>query len=186
MKEIPTTARPIIIEELTNLTEVLSSRHWIVDLTPSQRSRILRSHTNVTDKVTPASGGTGRTTNKVKARHVANGDGQDRNHYSREETSLPTLSISGLYLSLITNMHDFSGCICVAADVGCAYLNVRIPKHDPDKLVFIKIDPDIATLLVEVDSNMLPYDQSSLSSTRLYMDALSRPCSGMKSSHKLS
>ena len=67
------------------------------------------------------------------------------------------MSISGLYLSLITNIHDFSGCICVTADVGCAYLNARMPKHDPEKLVFIKIDPDIATLLVEVGSNMLPF-----------------------------
>ena len=32
-----------------------------------------------------------------------------------------------------------------------------MPKHDPEKLVFIKIDPDIATLLVEVGSNMLPF-----------------------------
>ena len=54
-------------------------------------------------------------------------------------------------------MHDFPSCICVTADVGCAYLNARMPKHDPEKLVFIKIDPDIATLLVEVDSNMLPF-----------------------------
>ena len=156
VKEIPTIARPAIIEELTNLTKkgLLTGPHW-VDLTPTQRSRILRSHTNVTHKVTPASDGTGRTTDKVKARHVANGDGQDRNHYSREETSLPTLSISGLYLSLITNMHNFSSCICVAADVGCAYLNAKMLKHDPEKLVFIKIDPDIATLLVQVDSNML-------------------------------
>ena len=69
MKEIPTIARPAIIEELTNLTKkgVLTGRHW-VDLTPTQRSRILRSHTNVTHKVTPASDGTGRTTDKVKAR----------------------------------------------------------------------------------------------------------------------
>ena len=158
MKEIPTIARPAIIEELTNLTKkgVLTGRHW-VDLTPTQRSRILRSHSNVTHKVTPASDGTGRTTDKVKARHVANGDGQDRNHYLREETSSPTVSISGLYLSLITNMHDFPSCICVTADVGCAYLNASMPKHDPEKLVFIKIDPDIATLLVEVDINMLPF-----------------------------
>ena len=54
-------------------------------------------------------------------------------------------------------MHDFPSCIRVTADVGCAYLNARMPKHDPDELVFIKIDPDIATLLVEVDSNMLPF-----------------------------
>ena len=106
-------------------------------------------------KVTPASDGTDRTTDKVKARHVANGDGQDRNHYSREGTSSPTVSISGLYLSLITNMHDFPGCICVTVDIGCAYLNASIPKHDLEKLVFFKIDPDIATLLVEVDSSML-------------------------------
>ena len=158
MKEIPTIARPVINEDLTNLTKkgVLTGRHW-VDLTPTQRTRILRSHTNVTHKVTPASDGTGRTMDKVKARHVANGDGQDRNHYSREETSSPTVSISGLYLSLINNMHNFPSCTCVTADVGCAYLNARMPKHDPDKLVFIKIDPDIATLLVEVDSNMLPF-----------------------------
>ena len=40
MKEIPTRARPAIIEELTNLTKkgVLTGRHW-VDLTPTQRDR---------------------------------------------------------------------------------------------------------------------------------------------------
>ena len=82
MEEIPTIARPAIIEELANLTKkgFLTGRHW-VDLTPTQCSRILRSHTNVTHKVTPASDGTGHTTDKVKAGHVANGDGQDRNHY---------------------------------------------------------------------------------------------------------
>ena len=63
MKEIPTIARPAIIEELTNLTKkgVLTGQHW-VDLTPTQRSKILRSHTNVTHKVIPANDGTGRTT----------------------------------------------------------------------------------------------------------------------------
>ena len=65
MKEIPAIAG--IIEELTNLSKkgVLTGRHW-ADLTPTQRSRILRSHTNVTHKVTPASDGTGRRTEKVK------------------------------------------------------------------------------------------------------------------------
>ena len=65
MKEIPAIAG--IIEELTNLSKkgVLTGRHW-ADLTPTQRSRILRSHTNVTYEVTPASDGTGRTTEKVK------------------------------------------------------------------------------------------------------------------------
>ena len=94
------------------------------------------------------SDGTGRTEDKAKARHVANGDGQNRSHYTREETSSPTVSISGLYLSLIASMNDYPGCLRVTADIGCAYLNAKMPKHDPEKLVFIMIDFDIAALLV--------------------------------------
>ena len=52
-------------------------------------------------------------------------------------------------------MNDFPGCTCVTADIGCAYLNARMPKHDPEKLVFIKIDPDMASLLVEVRKDEL-------------------------------
>ena len=53
-------------------------------------------------------------------------------------------------------MSDYSTwCICVTADVKCAYLNARMPKNDPTKLVHIKIDADIATMLVEADSSML-------------------------------
>ena len=158
MKEIPDKARPAIIDELTNLTKkgVLTGRHW-GDLTPTQRPRVLRSHTNVTHKVTPASDRTGQTEVKVKARHAANGDGQNRSHYLREETSSPTVSISGLYLSLITSMNNFPGCLCVTADVGCAYLNVKMPKQHPQELVFIRIDSDITALLVEVDSIVLPF-----------------------------
>ena len=118
---------------------------------------MLRSHTNVTHKVTSASDGIGRTEDKVKARHVADGDGQNCSHYSREETSSPTVSISGLYLSLITSMNNFPGCLCVTADVGCAYLNVKMPKQHPQELVFIRIDSDITALLVEVDSIVLPF-----------------------------
>ena len=158
MKEISDKARPAIIDELTNLTKkgVLTGRHW-GDITPTQRLRVLRSHTNVTHKVTPASDGTDQTEDKVKARHVANGNGQNRSLYSREETSSPTVSISGLYLSVITSMNNYPGCVCVTGDVGCAYLNAKMSKQDPEKLVFIRIDSDITALLVEVDSNMLPF-----------------------------
>ena len=38
-----------------------------------------------------------------------------------------------------------------------AYLNAKMPKQDPEKLVLIRIDSDIAALLVEVDINMLPF-----------------------------
>ena len=148
-KEISDKVKPAIIDELTNLTKqgVLTGRHW-GDLTPTQRLQVPKSHTNFTPKVTSVSDGTGRTEDKAKARHVANGDGQNRSHYSREETSSPTVSISGLYLSLIASMNDYPGCLRVTADIGCAYLNAKMPKHDPEKLVFIMIDFDIAALLV--------------------------------------
>ena len=83
MKEISRQARPAIIDELINLTKkgVLTGRLW-EDLTPNQRKRIRRSHTNIPHKRAPTSDGTGRTMDKVKARHVANGEGQDRNHYT--------------------------------------------------------------------------------------------------------
>ena len=157
--EISFQARPAIINELTNLTKkgVLTGRLW-EDLTPNQRKRILRSHTNVTHKHAPTSDGPGRTLDKVKVHHVANGGGQDRNHYTREETSSPTVSISGLDLSLMTTMHSHKPeCVCVTADVGCAYLNAKMPKNDLTKLVHIKIEPDIATMLIEVDTTMIPY-----------------------------
>ena len=54
-------------------------------------------------------------------------------------------------------MNNFPRCLCVTADAGCAYLNAKMPKQDPEKLVFIRIDSDITALLVEVDSNMLPF-----------------------------
>ena len=82
--EIPNKAKPAIIDELTNLIKkgVLMCRHW-GDFTLTQRLLVLRSNTNVTHKVTPASDGTGRTEDKVKGRHIANGYGQSRSHYGR-------------------------------------------------------------------------------------------------------
>ena len=50
-----------------------------------------------------------------------------------------------------------TGCHCVTADIGCAYLNASMPKTDPDKLVFIRIPPHIAAMLVKVDPRMHQY-----------------------------
>ena len=116
MKKISLQARPAIIDELTN--RVLTGQLW-EDLTPNQRKRILRSHINITHKRAPTSDGTGRTMDEIKARHVANREGQDRYHYTREETSSPTVSISGLDLSLMTTMHLHKPeCVYVTADIG--------------------------------------------------------------------
>ena len=44
------------------------------------------------------SDGSGRTKDKVKARLVGGGDGQDRNHYTRADTSSPTVSITAIFI----------------------------------------------------------------------------------------
>ena len=50
-----------------------------------------------------------------------------------------------------------TNCHCVTADIGCAYLNAAMPKENPDKLVFIRISPHIASMLVKVDPKMHPF-----------------------------
>ena len=81
----------------------------------------------MTNKLAPNSDGTERTMDKVKVHNLTDGEGQDRNHYTREETSSPTVTISGLYLSLMTTMHSHkSECVCVPPDVGCAYLYAKM------------------------------------------------------------
>ena len=156
MRDDPEQSEPAIMQELQNLTDKLVLRGVHTEnLTPGQRSRILRSQMNVTKKVTPSSDGSGRTLDRVKARLVAGGDGQDRNHYSRSETTSPTASTSGLAITLM--LAAATGCHCVTADIGCAYLNATMPKNDPDKLVFIRIPPHIAAMLVKVDPKMRKY-----------------------------
>ena len=155
MREDPVQTEPAIIKELQNLIDktVLRGVH-LHQLTPDQRRRILRSQMNVNKKVTPSSDGTERTLDKVKARLVAGGNGQDRNHYSRSETSSPTASTSGLAITLM--LAAATDCHCVTADIGCAYLNAAMPKEDPGKLVFIRISPHFASMLVKVDPKMHP------------------------------
>ena len=156
MKENPVETAPAILTELQNLTKkkVFTGRH-LHELSDFQRKRILRSQMNITRKVAPNSDGTGRAADKVKARLVAGGDGQDRNMYSRSETSSPTATTSGLAIVLMLAAER--GCHCVTADVGCAYLNAAMPKGDAEKLVFIKIAADIASTLIKVDPSMEAY-----------------------------
>ena len=151
------TAEPAIMLELTNITKkgVLMGRH-VRDLTPKQISGIIPSHMNITPKYSPTSDGSGRTIlSKAKARLVAGGDHQDRNMYSRTDITSPTCSITGLFT------HAALACMeeeeVVVTDVTCAYLNARMPKDNPEKLVFLRIDPFITPLLLKVNPSLQPY-----------------------------
>ena len=62
----------------------------IDSLTTEQRSAILHSCMNVTQKFAPSSDGKGRVKDKLKARLVVGGNGQDRTAYTHDETSSPS------------------------------------------------------------------------------------------------
>ena len=150
MKEIPELAEPAILLELSNILKknVFTGRHFM-SLSTSQKNSIIRSAMNITQKVAPTSDGSGRTKDKVKARLVGGGDGQDRNHYTRADTSSPTFSITAIFI--IAQVAAAERRHIVTLDIGSAYLNAPMPKDDPDKLVFMRIQPDIATLLCKLD-----------------------------------
>ena len=145
---------PEIIFELTNLTrtKVIRGRH-LKDLSEAQRRKIIPSQMNITSKVDPTSDGTGRTpTTKAKARFVAGGHCQDRNPYTRSDTTSPACSITGLFAHAA--MVSLENEEVVVTDVTCAYLNAAMPKSNPDKLVFVRIDAFITSMLITVDPSM--------------------------------
>ena len=110
---------------------------------------------NITVKVAPTSDGTGRTRDKVKARLVGGGDHQDRNHYTRSETSAPTCSITGTLARIAIAQAEEEE--VVVTDISCAYLNARMPKTDPDKIVIMRINALITSMLVKSDPSMAEF-----------------------------
>ena len=179
MKEIPDLAEPAILLK----KKVFTGRHFRF-LSKAQQTSIIRSAMNVTQKVAPTSDGSGRTKDKVKVRLVGGGDGQDRNHYTRADTSSPTVSISLIFI--IAQLAAAEQRTVVTLDIGSAYLNAAMPKDDPSKLVFMRIQPDIATLIYKLDpqfANSAPtMDHSSLNLIKHYMDASRAPYSGTRNS----
>ena len=150
LKENPNEALPVIRQELETLLRK-GVFHGIeyASLTQAQRKGIIRSQMNVTQKYAPSSDGNGRIKDKLKARLVGGGDGQDRNLYSRIDTSSPTASTSAILI--IAQLAAAEGRHVISLDIGSAYLNAKMPKDDPNKLVFMAIAPLIAGILTDID-----------------------------------
>ena len=127
----------------------------IDSLTSEQRSAILHSCMNVTQKFAPSSDGKGRVKDKLKARLVVGGNGQDRTAYTHDETSSPTAGTTTVKtIAMIAGAEHRH---VVSLDIGSAYLNAAMPKTDPLKAVHMRISPEIATLLVKLEPNMSQY-----------------------------
>ena len=150
LKENPDEALPVIRKELETLLrkKAFHGKDYN-ELDHAQRKGIIRSQMNVTQKYAPSSDGNGRIKDKLKARLVGGGDCQDRNLYSRADTSSPTASTSAIMI--IAQLAAAEGRHVISLDIGSAYLNAKMPKDDPSKLVFMAIAPIIANILTDID-----------------------------------
>lgn len=156
LRETPDTAKPAIESELRTLVSKGVFRPVFQHkLTPFQRANIIRSQLNVTQKYLPSSVGDGRVKDKVKARLVGGGDGQDRNHYSRAETSSPTISTSSIFI--LAQVAAAEKHTVATIDIGSAYLNASMPKIDSKKLVFMRISKEVTAILNEIKPDFAQY-----------------------------
>jgi len=87
---------------------------------------------------------------ELKARLVGGGHLQDRSIYKENETSSPTPDTTHLFILFL--LGGKPGFHVVSGDVKAAYLNAPIMKE-----VFIRLDPIVSSILVNVDEPYLPY-----------------------------
>ena len=160
LKENPDGALPVIRQELETLLRkrVFHGRDYAT-LTDPQRKSIIRSQMNVTQKYAPSSDGNGRVKDKLKARLVGGGDGQDRNLYSRIDTSSPTASTSAILI--IAQLAAAERRHVISLDIGSAYLNAKMPKDDPNKLVFMAIASNMADILIDLEPSYKRFQRSN-------------------------
>ena len=119
-------------------------------LTNDQRKRILRSIMNITEKFLPTLNDKGvREIDKVKARLCVDGRAQSREDYLPEEVESPTASIASIFA--VAQIAAMERRFIMVGDVGTAYLNARMPLDDPDKILHMRIEATVATIIVRQD-----------------------------------
>ena len=156
LKEDPATARPAIEAELRTLIAKGVFRPIKQStLTEDQRRSVIRSQLNVTQKYLPTTDGTGRIKDKVKARLVGGGDCQDRGKYLPSETSSPTVSTTAIFIIAQIAAAEWRDVTTI--DIGSAYLNASMPKNEPSKLVFMRINKEVSTIVTELDTTFTAF-----------------------------
>ena len=116
---------------------------YLHELTKRQRKKLLKTSMLVKDKFSP----TGSFI-KTKGRFVTGGHRQDRTLYTKDDTTAPTVSHTGVMvvicLAALENRH-----VCTI-DIGGAFLNADMPQDPQGDPVHIELDKLSATLLCEI------------------------------------
>jgi hypothetical protein len=124
------------IAEVTGIHEkgVFEGVHW-KSLSIAEKKKIIISQLFLKEKYMSTG-----DFEKLKARLVAGGHMQDRDAYSRDETSAPTVSLTGV--NVVAGIAAHEGRHVMTMDVPQAFLNGEM-KHD----VLMRIEPALAALM---------------------------------------
>jgi hypothetical protein len=89
---------------------------------------------------------------KLKSRLVAGGHMQNREEYSTEDITSPTVSITSVLTNIAIATIENRKCKCV--DIGTAYLNTSIPRN---KTILMRLNNLEAELLCTLEPSYSPY-----------------------------
>ena len=129
---------------------------WAVD----KKQKILRSIMNIVEKYHPTLDEKGdRSVDKVKARLCVDGRAQERGQYRPDEIESPTASISSIFT--IAQIAAAEERFVMIGDVGSAYLNAVMPTDDPAKILYMSIEPDVASEIIRQDTTFAPFQRAN-------------------------
>ena len=119
-------------------------------LTKGQQKRILRSIMNITEKFLPSVDSNGnRELDKIKARFCVDGRDQVRADYTSDEIESPTASMAAIFT--VAQLAAAEGRFVMVGDVGSAYLNAHMPMDNPDKILHMIIESNVADEIIRQD-----------------------------------
>jgi Reverse transcriptase (RNA-dependent DNA polymerase) len=137
---------------MKELEEMLQKKVWtpvdIRTLTADQRKGVIRSSMFLKEKfLAPGK------FEKLKARLVAGGDQQNKNHY--DDLAAPTVSTSAVFSTLSIAAHE--GRHAAVVDIGGAFLNTEM-KTGVD--VYMSLDRTMSELLIRLRPDYNKYQDS--------------------------
>jgi len=129
-----------LIKELTSLDKKeVFEQVLLASLTKEQRRAIIRSRMFLKEKFLSTG-----IFDKLKARYVAGGHMQNRELYTEEETSSPTIALQSVYM--IASIAAREKRKVYTMDIGTAYLNAKMGKE-----VLMRIEPKLAKILSKIN-----------------------------------
>ena len=157
LKLFPGPTASAIKSEVTSL--LAKGTFSVVDkgsFTQAQQKRTLRPIMDVTEKFFPTIDSCGnRELDKIKARFCVDGRDQVRSDYRIDEIKSPTASMAAIFT--VAQLAAAEERFIMVGDVGSAYLNANMPMTNPEKILHMIIESDVADEIIRQDKSFGKY-----------------------------